>query len=88
MIEIVKFGASWCWPCKMVHPVLEEISKEKDYRYSEIDIEEEWELTQAKWITTVPTIVINRDGIEIGRIVWAKPKEEIIDIIDSLNIIE
>lgn len=82
MIEIVKFWATWCWPCKMITPILKEIWEEYGYNYTEVNIEEEPELTQYKWVTSIPTIVINRNGVEIGRLTWAQPKEHIVQEIE------
>lgn len=79
MKKITLFAASWCGPCKMVKPIIEEIEKEEDEIIVEIlDVDEHEELAVSKGIRSVPTIIIEKDNIEINRLLGFKPKSEIL----------
>ena len=68
-ITVVDFSATWCGPCRMMAPILEDISdkyKGKYYFY-QIDIDSAEELAQKHQISAVPTILVFAKGKEIGR---------------------
>ena len=75
-IIIADFFATWCGPCQMLKPVIEELSEEhKDIKFVKVDVDEVTELAAEYWITSIPTvfIVYNHD-IKEG-FLWANPKE-------------
>ena len=71
---IVDFWAEWCGPCKMVTPVLEEISKENDVKLLKINVDESKELSSAFNLTSIPVIMLYTDGEKLKHIIGAKPK--------------
>ena len=71
---IVDFWAEWCGPCKMVAPVLEDISEENNVRLLKINVDEETELADALNITSIPVIMLYNNGEKVKHIVGAKPK--------------
>ena len=76
---LVDFWAEWCGPCKMLGPVIEEISEEeKDFKVGKIDITTEKELAQQFGVMSIPTLVLFRDGKEVDRLIGAYPKEAIV----------
>jgi len=78
---IIDFYADWCAPCKMVAPVLEELSSEyegKLYVYK-IDTEAEQELASVFGIRSIPTLLIFKGGQVVDQIVGAVPKGTIVD---------
>ena len=66
---LLDFWAPWCAPCRMVVPVIEEIAGERpDIKVGKINVDEQPELTSKFGITSIPTLVVTKNGkIEIGR---------------------
>ena len=80
--SIVDFYADWCGPCKMIAPILEEISKERDdIIIGKINVDDNFELAAKYNVSSIPTIIIFKDGNEVNRIVGYRPKEDILDLI-------
>lgn len=82
-ISIVKFGATWCGPCKMIAPELEDIAQNFGHlTIVEIDIDDTGaEQSVLKYnVQMVPTVVFFRKGIEVERFVGYKPKDAILEI--------
>lgn len=64
---LVDFYATWCGPCKMLAPVLEEVSKDnEDLKIIEVDIDEHEELARKFGIMSVPTLQVYKDGSKIS----------------------
>ncbi len=79
---LLDFFATWCGPCKMVAPILEEIAEENDgVKVVKADVDEEGELARRFGIMSIPTLVIIKDGKEVNRAVGYKPKEDILALI-------
>ena len=68
-ICVIDFSATWCGPCRMMAPILEDISEKYKgkYFFYQIDIDSAEELAQKFEITAVPTIIVFAKGKEIGR---------------------
>jgi thioredoxin 1 len=71
---IVDFWAEWCGPCKMIGPVLEEISKEQNVNLLKINVDEHKELSSAFNLTSIPVIMLYVNGVKSKTITGAKPK--------------
>ena len=83
---IVDFYATWCGPCKMLSPILEEIAEtEKDVKILKVDIDDNMELAQKFGIMSVPTLMLFKDGEEYGREIGLKSKQDLEEIIDELK---
>ena len=83
---VVDFFATWCGPCKMLGPVLEEVADEaKDVIIVKVDIDDNMDLAQQFGIMSVPTLMIFKNGEEIGREIGFRPKEHILGIINNLK---
>ena len=68
MIEVKKFHAVWCGPCRALSPVFESIKKKFDsVRFEEIDVDENYQQAEKYFIRSVPTVVIVKDGVEVDR---------------------
>jgi thioredoxin 1 len=68
MLEVKKFEASWCGPCKALKPVFEKVAtKFNDVNFSYIDVDEQFELASKYGVRSVPTVVIEKDGKEVQR---------------------
>ena len=76
---LIDFWASWCGPCRMMSPVVDEIAEEmKDaVKVCKINIDEEQNLAVKYNVMRIPTFVVIRDGKEIGRTIGVQDKEEI-----------
>ncbi|MBR1925355.1 MAG: thioredoxin [Clostridia bacterium] len=83
---IVDFFATWCGPCKMLGPILEDIAdEEKDVKILKVDIDENMNLAQQFGIMSVPTLMLFKDGEEYGREIGLKSKEQLKEIISELK---
>ena len=75
---VVDFFATWCGPCQMLMPVLEEIAKERDdFDIIEIDVDKAQELAMEYDIEAVPTMIIFKNGTAIDRIGGYYAKDEL-----------
>lgn len=73
--EVIDFWATWCGPCKIMNPILDEIEQEyPDLKITRIDIDQNRDMLEKYDIQSVPTYLIIKDGNEIDRIIGAKPK--------------
>lgn len=71
---IVDFWAEWCGPCKMVAPILQELSDENGVELIKVNADEQPELSQEFGIVSIPTILMVENGQVTKQIVGAKPK--------------
>ena len=71
------FTAAWCAPCKLFKPVMNEISLE-GYSVQFINIDQQQDLTAKHNVRSVPTVIIEEDGIEVDRFVGAIPKQQVL----------
>jgi len=83
-IVLVDFWADWCGPCKMFAPIFEEASeKNPDIVFGKVDTDAEPALSQALQITSIPTLMIFRDGIRVFAQAGALPGPELTSLIDQ-----
>ena len=79
---LVDFNATWCGPCRMMGPIIEELSDKIDkVKFVSIDIDKEEDLSEDYGIMSIPTIVLFENGEEVNRNVGFLPEEEIIKFI-------
>ena len=75
MKQIIFFGASWCGPCRAFKPVMESLQSELPIQFIDVDSSPQ---TAAQYnVRSVPTTIVVQNGMEIGRAVGAKTKDEI-----------
>ena len=76
---LLDFWASWCGPCRMVSPIVEEIAQERpDVKVGKINIDEQRELAEQFQIMSIPTLMVVRDGQVVRQAVGARPKNQIL----------
>ena len=79
---LVDFYADWCGPCKMLAPIIEEISAEHaDILVGKINVDDSPELAAQYQITNIPTVLVFRDGKVINRSVGFKSKQELLGLL-------
>ena len=79
---LLDFWATWCGPCRMVAPVVEEIAEERpDYVVGKINVDEEMELAMEFGIISIPTLIVVKNGEAVGKLVGYYPKQEILAIL-------
>ena len=79
---LIDFWASWCGPCRMIAPIVEEIAEERsDINVGKINVDEEPELATRFGIMSIPTLVVMRDGEMVNKLVGARPKNQILDML-------
>lgn len=84
-IVVVDFFATWCGPCKMLAPVFEQAGEEmkNDATFLKVDIDQSLEIAQKFRISTVPTMIIFKDGKPVESLVGFMPKESIVQKVKS-----
>ena len=81
---LLDFYADWCGPCRMVSPIVEEIAAENpQYLIGKINVDKEPELAQQFKVLSIPTLAVIKNGAVINRSVGARPKTEILAMLES-----
>ena len=76
---LLDFWASWCGPCRMVSPIIDEISAERgDIKVGKVNVEEQRELAAQFRVMRIPSLVVMKDGKIVNRMVGARPKSQIL----------
>ena len=79
---LLDFWASWCGPCRMVSPIVDEIADERDdIRVGKINVDEEPELAAAFSISSIPTLIVMENGKPVRQSVGAIPKASILEML-------
>ncbi len=83
---LVDFWAVWCGPCRMVGPIIEEISKEYEGKavVGKVDVDENQEFAAKYGIRNIPTVLVFKNGEVVARQVGVAPKKNYTDAIDAL----
>ncbi|MGN1307704.1 MAG: thioredoxin [Faecousia sp.] len=76
---LLDFWATWCGPCRMIAPTVEEIASERsDIKVGKVNVDEQAELAAAFGIVSIPTLVVLKNGKVTNQLVGVRPKEEIL----------
>jgi len=77
-VVLVDFWATWCGPCKMIAPVVEEVSNEvSNARFVKIDVDENENLANKYQISSIPTLMIFKNGTPVDTLVGFMPKDSL-----------
>ncbi len=81
-LVLLDFWASWCGPCMMVSPIIDEIAAErKDIKVGKINVDEEGELAMQFGVMSIPTLVVMKEGKVMHQSAGARGKEEILALL-------
>ena len=82
-VVVVDFFATWCGPCNVMSPIVDEIAQkyDNDVRVAKVDIDENEELAEENDIGVVPTIIFYKNGSELGRLSGVRQIEELEKVI-------
>src|SRR5262245_11741519 len=75
-VTLVDFHADWCGPCKMIAPIIEELSNELlgQALVAKVDVDMSQDVSQKYDITSIPTLIVFKDGQEVKRVVGVRDK--------------
>ena len=83
-IVVVDFFANWCGPCKMLSPVIEDLSNEMiDVTFLKVDVDNFNEIASEFQIMSIPAIIIFKDGKVVGKSVGFQPKDALKKLISQ-----
>ncbi|EOB9296690.1 thioredoxin [Staphylococcus aureus] len=84
-VQLVDFWATWCGPCKMIAPVLEELAADYEGKADilKLDVDEN-PSTAAKYeVMSIPTLIVFKDGQPVDKVVGFQPKENLAEVLDK-----
>ena len=75
---LLDFWASWCGPCRMLSPILDEIAEEReDIKVCKVNVDEEPELAARYGIVSIPTLLVIKDGQIVNKSLGVRPKAQL-----------
>ena len=83
---VVDFWAEWCGPCRVISPIIEELSKEYNgkVQFVKVNVDESPDLAGRFGVQGIPTLIIFKDAKEVGRLVGAAPKSRLAQEIEKI----
>ncbi len=79
---LLDFWASWCGPCRMVSPIVDEIAQEHpEVKVGKVNVDEQPELAASFNVMSIPSLFVFKDGKVVNQAVGARPKQEILDML-------
>ena len=84
-LTLVDFYADWCGPCRMLTPVLEEVAKDLGGKatIAKIDIDKAQKTAATYQVSSIPTLILFKDGKEVGRLIGLRDKPTIEEFIST-----
>ena len=80
---LIDFWASWCGPCRMMSPLIDQIAEEMGdkLKVCKVNVDQNHELAEKYEIMTIPAFIVIKNGAESGRTIGVQPKEDILKLI-------
>ena len=83
-LTFVDFWATWCGPCRMMAPIVEELAAETpDVVFAKLDVDENPDIAMGLRIASIPTLMLFKNGEAVERVIGVTPKEELKALIDK-----
>ncbi|HHZ11470.1 MAG TPA: thioredoxin [Acholeplasmataceae bacterium] len=81
---LVDFYADWCGPCKMVSPIVDELSEENaEIGFKKVNVDDDPDLAMRYNVRSIPTLILFKDGVEVDRVIGFTPKQRLQAWLDS-----
>lgn len=82
---LVDFWASWCGPCKMVGPIVEELADDfaGKAKICKLNVDENTKTAQAYGVMSIPTLILFKNGKEVDRVVGFRPKADLAELLEG-----
>ena len=86
MIEVIKFGAEWCNPCKQLAPIIDNIKSDyPNITFTNVDVDNDTDELSGKYtVRSIPAVFIEKDGKVVDKFVGLKSEQEIRKMLDNL----
>lgn len=79
---LIDFWASWCGPCRMVSPLVDELADEhKEYKFCKVNVDDEEPLAIKFGIMSIPTLIVFKNGQQVNKSIGAIGKEDILNLL-------
>lgn len=84
-VVLVDFWATWCGPCKMIAPVLEELDAEMGDKVKivKVDVDENQQTASQFGVMSIPTLVLMKDGKEVDKVIGFQPKDALVELVNK-----
>ena len=86
-LVLMDFYADWCGPCRLQGPIFEEMEKDKELcrkaEFKKVNVDKDGDLAAEKGIMVVPTVILEKDGVEVQRWMGVTAKEELVKAINK-----
>ncbi len=78
-LVLVDFFATWCGPCRMLSPIIEEVANEENVKVIKVDVDKHEDIAKRFGIMSIPTVIVFKNGEEVNKNIGLVSKEEILN---------
>lgn len=83
-LVVLDLFATWCGPCKMVAPIIDELSSEMaDVKFLKMDVDDNGDIAEKYEVASIPTILVFKDGEVVDRVIGFRPKDGLKQVIEN-----